>query len=153
MGKTIAKNRRAFRDYEFEEFYEAGIELEGTEVKALRNGRAHLKDAYAIPQHEEVFLLNAYIGPYGNAPADSQHDPERKRKLLLKKREIETIIGHLSRKGYSLIPTQIYFNDRGWAKLELGLGKGLKKHDKREKIKERETERRLQKQYSDTQIR
>lgn len=152
MGKTVTKDRRAFRDYEFEEFYEAGIVLEGTEVKALRDGRAHLKDAYAMDRGGELFLVGAYIGPYNNAPPDQQHDPERPRKLLLKQRQIESLIGLLSREGYALVPTQIYFNKRGLAKVQLGLGKGLKKHDKREKIKEREEKRRLRQQY-DAQIR
>lgn len=149
MSKTITKNRRAFRNYDFEEFYEAGIELEGTEVKALRENRAHLKDSYAIPQDGELYLIGAYIGPYENAPSERQHDPERKRKLLMKKSEIKKLIGLLSRKGYSLVPTQIYFNKRGWAKLEMGLGKGLQKHDKREKLKKRHQERRIKQQYNE----
>ncbi|MGM0380569.1 MAG: SsrA-binding protein SmpB [bacterium] len=152
MGKTVTKNRKAFHDYDFEEFYEAGLQLEGTEVKALREGRAHLKDSYVIVRGEELFLIGAYIGPYGNAPSDRQHNPERTRKLLLKKREIKELIGKLSRQGYSLIPVQIYFNNRGWAKAQLGLGKGLKKHDKRRKKKERDVKRRLQQNY-DAQIR
>lgn len=152
MGKTVTKNRRAFRDYEFEEFFEAGIVLEGSEVKSLREGRAHLKEAYAINRGDEFYLVGAYVGPYENAPPSQQHETERSRKLLLHRREIERLIGLVSRKGYALVPTQIYFNDRGLAKVQLGLGKGLKKHDKREKIKEREEKRRLRDQY-DAQIR
>ncbi|MFP4687074.1 MAG: SsrA-binding protein SmpB [bacterium] len=148
MGKTVTKNRKAFHNYDFEEFYEAGLALEGTEVKALREGKAHLKDSYAVVSGGELELLGAYIGHYGNAPANQQHDPERTRKLLLKKREIKELIGKLSREGYTLVPTQIYFNNRGWAKVQLGLGKGLKKYDKREKKKKREQERRLRQQYS-----
>ncbi len=152
MGKTVTKNRKAFHNYDFEEFYEAGLVLEGTEVKALREGKAHLKDAYAVVSGDQLELLGAYIGYYGNAPAKQQHDPERTRKLLLKKREMKELIGKLSRQGYTLIPTQIYFNDRGWAKVQLGLGKGLKKYDKREKTKKRDQERRLRQKYK-TQIR
>ena len=148
MGKTIARNRKAFHNYDFEEFYEAGLALVGTEVKALREGRAHLKDSYAVVADGGLELLGAYIGPYGNAPVNQQHDTERTRKLLLKKREIKELIGKLSREGYSLIPVQIYFNNRGWAKVQLGLGKGLKKHDKRRKIKERDEKRRLRQQYN-----
>lgn len=152
MGKTVTKNRKAFHDYEFEEFYEAGLQLRGTEVKALREGRAQLKDSYVIVRAEELYLVGAHIGPYKNAPAERQHKPERTRKLLLKKKEIKELIGKLSREGYSLVPVQIYFNRRGWAKAQLGLGKGLKKHDKRRKKKERDVERRLRKNY-DAQIR
>lgn len=147
MSKTVTRDRKAFRNYDFEEFYEAGIVLEGTEVKAMREGRCHLKDAYVVDRGGEMYLVGAYIGPYGNAPEDQQHDPERPRKLLLKRREIEGLIGKRSRRGYSLVPTQIYFNDRGLAKVQVGLGKGLEKHDKRRKIKEREEKRRLRQQY------
>jgi SsrA-binding protein len=152
MGKTIAKNKQAFRNYDFEEFYEAGIVLKGTEVKALRNNRAHLKEAYAMNRGGEFYLVGAYIGPYKNAPPNQQHETERPRKLLLHRSEIESLIGKISREGYTLVPLQIYFNDRSIAKVQLGLGKGLKKHDKREKIKEREQKRRLREKYK-TQIR
>jgi SsrA-binding protein len=152
VGETVTKNKRAFRNYDFEEFYEAGIKLKGTEVKALRNNRAHLKEAYAMNRGGEFYLVGAYIGPYKNAPPNQQHDTERSRKLLLHRSEIETLIGKISREGYTLVPLQIYFNDRSIAKVQLGLGKGLKKHDKREKIKEQEEKRRLRKQYK-TQIR
>ncbi len=152
VGKTITKNKRAFRNYDFEEFYEAGIKLKGTEVKALRNNRAHLKEAYAMNRGDEFYLVGAYIGPYKNAPPNQQHDPERSRKLLLHESEIKSLIGKISREGYTLVPLQVYFNDRSIAKVQLGLGKGLKKHDKREKIKEREEKRRLREKYK-TQIR
>lgn len=147
MGKTITKNRKAYHDFDFDEFYEAGVVLEGTEVKALREGRGNLKDSYAVPKDGELWLIGAYIGPYSNSPSDRQHDPERSRKLLMKKSEIKSLIGALSRKGYSLVPTQMYFNKRGWVKVQLGLGKGLSKPDKREKIKKREQERRIQQKY------
>ncbi|MFB6344977.1 MAG: SsrA-binding protein SmpB [bacterium] len=152
MGKTIAKNKRAYRNYDFEEFYEAGIVLDGTEVKALRDGRGHLKEAYAMNRGGEIYLVGAHIGPYSNAPENQQHETDRPRKLLLKRREINTLIGKISREGYSLVPTQMYFNKRGLVKVQVGLGKGLKKHDKREKIKEREEKRRLRQKYK-TQIR
>ncbi len=151
MGKTLAKNRKAFHEYEFDEFYHAGIELEGTEIKAVRDGRAKIDEAFAVIQNGEAFVIGLYIGPYENAPENQQHEPDRKRRLLLKKPQIKTLVGKLSREGYSLVPTELYLQ-RGWAKLELGLGKGLKKHDRREKIKEQETKRRLRQQY-DAQIR
>lgn len=152
VGKTIAKNKRAYRNYDFEEFYEAGIVLKGTEVKALRDNRAHLKEAYAMNRGGEFYLVGAYIGPYQNAPPSQQHDTDRPRKLLLRKSQIKSLIGKISREGYTLVPLQIYFNKRNIAKVQVGLGKGLKKHDKREKIKEREEKRRLRQKYK-TQIR
>lgn len=151
MGKTLAKNRKAYHEYEFDEFYHAGLVLEGSEIKAIRDNRAKIDEAYALIQGEEAYVIGMYIGPYENAPENQQHEPERKRKLLLRKPQIKSLAGKISRKGYSLVPTELYLQ-RGWAKLELGLGKGLKEHDKREKIKERETKRRLRQQY-DAQIR
>ncbi len=148
MGKTLAKNRKAFHDYQFDEFYEAGIVLQGTEVKALREGRGNLKDSYAIIREGEIYLIGLYIGHYSNAGSARQHDPERTRKLLLKKNQIKQLSGQLTRRGYSLIPVQIYLNRRGWIKLQLGLGRGLKKLDKRRKKKEADVQRRLRKEFS-----
>lgn len=152
VGETIAKNKRAYRNYDFEDFYEAGIVLKGSEVKALRDNRAHLKEAYAMDRGGEFYLVGAYIGPYENAPPQQQHETDRPRKLLLRRSQIEGLIGKISREGYTLVPLQLYFNKRGIAKVQLGLGKGLKEHDKREKIKEREEKRRLREEYK-TQIR
>lgn len=148
MGEQFARNRKANHDYEFEEYYEAGIALKGTEVKALREGRGNLQDAYAIIRKEEVYVIGMYIGPYKHAPDNQQHDYERPRKLLLKKAQIKSLTGKISRKGYSLIPLQAYANKRGWVKIQLGLGKGLTKPDKRRKEKEKDVKRRLRKKYS-----
>ncbi|MFB6356078.1 MAG: SsrA-binding protein, partial [bacterium] len=109
--------------------------------------------SHVIHKDGELFLIGAFIGPYKNCPTERQHDPERSRKLLMKKHEIKSLIGNISRKGYSLVPTQVYFNNRGWAKVQIGLGKGLKKPDKREKIKKRDQKRRMQRKYKDAQIR
>ncbi len=148
MGKELARNRKAYHDYEFEDYFEAGIVLRGTEVKALREGRGNLQEAFGVIRDGEAFVIGMHIGPYSNAPAERQHDPERSRKLLLKKREIKELSGKISRRGYSLIPLQVYLNKRNWVKLRLGLGKGLKKWDKRRKKKEKDVKRRLRQQYS-----
>lgn len=147
MGEQLAKNRKAFHDYEFDENYEAGIELQGTEVKAMREGRGNLRDAFAISRQGEIYVIGMYIGAYSHATSHEQHDPERSRKLLLKKSQIKELTGKLTREGYSLVPLQAYLNKRGWIKLQLGLGKGLKKVDKRRKEKEKDVERRLRKNF------
>ncbi len=147
MGKQLAKNRKAYHDYEFEENYEAGVVLEGTEVKALREGRGNLRDSFAIIREEEAYLIGMHIGPYSHSQVERQHDPERTRKLLLKKSQIKKLTGKLTREGYSLVPLQAYLNKRGWVKIQLGLGKGLKKVDKRRKKKEKDIERRLRKNF------
>lgn len=143
--KTVAKNRKARRNYDFEETYEAGLSLKGTEVKSLRDGRCDLTDGYVSFHDEELYLIGARIEPYQNAT--SNHEPDRRRKLLMHKSEIESLIGKVSREGYSLIPLRIYFNDRGIAKAEIGLGEGLAEHDKREKIKKREQDRRIEREH------
>lgn len=147
MGRTVATNRKAERDYEIEEVYEAGIVLTGTEVKSLRHGRCSISDGYAKVENEEVFLYNVHIAKYeqGNR---ANHQPKRKRKLLLRKPEIKRLIGKTSRKGYTLVPIKLYFKN-GYAKVSLGLGKGKQKHDKRERIKERDEQRRIERQLKE----
>lgn len=142
MGKTVATNRSARRDYEIDEVYEAGLILTGTEVKSLRRGSCSLKDGFATVRNGEVFLHNVYIAPYeeGNR---YNHDPTRTRKLLLHKREIARLIGKTEQRGYTLIPLRIYFK-HGYAKVELAVARGLAKYDKREKIKRREQEREIE---------
>ncbi|MFQ5793481.1 MAG: SsrA-binding protein SmpB [Candidatus Bipolaricaulia bacterium] len=142
MGRVIVRNKRAFRDYEIEETYEAGMVLRGTEVKSLRAGRVSLKDGFAAVKNGEVFLYNVHIAPHpqGNR---FNHDPERPRKLLLHRREINRLIGKTQEKGYTLVPIKIYFKD-GHAKVELGVAKGLKRYDKREKLKREEERRRIE---------
>ncbi len=147
MVKSVAKNKRAFRNFDFEEFYEAGMVLRGTEVKSLRAGRCSLKDGYAKVTDEEVFLHNVHIARYEQGNREN-HEPRRKRKLLLRKPEIKRLIGKTQQKGYSLIPVEIYFK-KGYAKVKLGLGEGKKEYDKREKIKKRDQERRIEKKLKE----
>lgn len=142
MRKIIVTNRKAFRDYEILESVESGIELKGSEVKSLRAGKINLDDSFARPEKEEVFLYNAHISHYTEA-SYLNVDPDRPRKLLLHKNQIERIIGKLTQRGLTLIPLKIYFNDRGFVKVELALGKGKKLYDKRESIKRRETDREM----------
>lgn len=132
-------NRRAKFDYHVEETYEAGMELVGTEVKSLRNGKANLVDSYGDIVGGEVFLVKCHISPYEQGNIQN-HDPRRRRKLLLNKREIRKLIGRTAERGYTLVPLRIYFAD-GRAKVELALAKGKKLHDKRETLK-RETMKR-----------
>lgn len=147
MGKTVTKNKQAYRDFDLEEFYEAGIVLRGTEVKSLRAGRCSLKDGYAKVTDGEVFLHNVHIARYEEGNREN-HEPRRKRKLLLRKPEINRLIGKTQQKGYSLIPVEIYFKG-GYAKVKLGLGKGRKEYDKRRKIKEKDEQRRIEKKLKD----
>lgn len=138
--KVVAQNRKAGFNYHFLEKIEAGIQLLGSEVKSLREGRANLGDAYAVIRAGELFLLNCHISPYPPA-AGQNHEPLRSRKLLLKKREIERLTGKLQERGLTLIPTRVYFNQEGRAKVELALGRGKKLFDKREAIKKRASRR------------
>ena len=138
--KLIAENRRARFDYFLEDSFEAGLALTGTEVKALRLGRANIAESYAATEGDEIVLINAYIPEYG--PANRfNHDPRRPRKLLLHRREIDKMMGAVRRDGRTLIPTKLYFNDKGRVKLELALAKGKKNHDKREVEAERDWKR------------
>lgn len=139
--KVVARNRRARRDYAVEETYEAGIALTGSEVKSLRAGRVSLDEAYAKVEDGEVWLHGMHIAPY-EPSSYYGHDPERPRKLLLKRREIARLTGKVTRTGYTLVPLSLYFNERGYAKVELALAKGRTKADKRRKIIEEEEERR-----------
>lgn len=134
--KIICDNRKARHNYFIEDRFEAGICLKGTEVKSLRDGKANLMDAYAIFKSGELFLLNAHISPYtlGNR---ANHEPLRTRKLLLHRSELSKLWGKIEIKGYSLIPLKMYFK-KGIAKVEIGIGKGKKLHDKRASTKERE---------------
>ena len=140
--KTIATNRRARFDFEIVETVEAGIVLLGSEVKSLRNGRADLKDSYAAVTKGELWLHGLRISPYEFAP-DGGHDPERDRKLLLHRLEIDKIGAKLAERGLTLIPIKLYFKD-GKAKVELGLGKGKSKYDKRETLKSRQADREME---------
>ena len=138
----IAVNRRARHDYTIEETFEAGIELKGTEVKSLRLGKASLTDTYGSIDNGELFIENLKIEEYANKGYE-KHDANRKKKLLLTKHEINKIIGAMSKKGYSLVAKRLFFDNKGRAKLEVGIGKGKKLYDKRESIKEREVSRKM----------
>jgi SsrA-binding protein len=139
-SKIVAENRRARFDYFVEERFEAGIELKGTEVKALRTGEGSIAESYALVEGEEVWLINSHIPEYSHGNRQN-HEPRRRRKLLLRGREIEKLQGAITRQGLTLVPLSIYFNSRGRAKIELALAKGKKAHDKRETIKERDWKR------------
>ena len=139
-GKLIAENRRARFDYFLEQTYEAGLSLTGSEVKSLRNGRANIAESYAAVEGDQIMLVNADIPPYAQANRFN-HEPRRPRKLLLHRKEIERLIGAVQRDGRTLVPTKLYWNDKGMAKLEIALAKGKKAHDKREAAAERDWQR------------
>ena len=139
--KVIAENRRAKFDYFFEQVFEAGLVLTGTEVKSLRVGRANIAESYAsVENGNEICLINADIPPYGQANRFN-HEPRRVRKLLLKRREIDKLMGAVQRDGLTMIPLKLYFNEKGLVKLEMALSKGKKNHDKREAVAERDWQR------------
>jgi SsrA-binding protein len=140
---TIVENRKASHDYFIEERYEAGLELQGWEVKAIRAGRAQLKEAYVIVQKEEIFLIGAHISPLAAASTHVQADPVRTRKLLLHAEEIRRLIGKVDRAGYTLVPLDLHYV-RGRVKINVGLAKGKKQHDKRAAEREKEWKREQQ---------
>ncbi len=140
---SIAQNKKAFHDYFVEQKFEAGIALEGWEVKAIRAGRAQLKEAYVIVRNNEIFLIGCHISPLLSASTHLHPDPVRTRKLLLHAEEINRLIGNVERAGYTLLPLDMHYT-RGRIKLEVGLAKGKKQHDKRHAEKEREWQREKQ---------
>lgn len=148
--KLIASNKTARVNYEIGDIYEAGLVLSGTEVKALRAGKANLKDSYAVVKDNEVFIKEMHISPYdfGNR---SNHNPLRTRKLLLHKREIKKLYGKSREKGLSLVPLKLYFKN-GKVKVEIGIGKGKKLYDRRQDIKQREERRSLSRDFKTKQI-
>ena len=137
--KIICNNRKAKFNYFFNEFFEAGIVLNGSEVKSLRDGKANISEAYAMEEHGEIFLLNSHIPSYKESSYNN-HDPKRNRKLLLNKREINKLIGKVNREGYTLIPTKLYFK-KGRAKIEIAVAKGKRHYDKRQVKKKRDWNR------------
>jgi SsrA-binding protein len=140
---SIIDNKKAFHDYFIEERYEAGMALEGWEVKSIRAGRVQIKEAYVIVKGEEVFLFGAHISPLPTASTHIKPDPVRTRKLLLKAEEISKLIGKVERAGYTLVPLNLHYT-RGRVKCEVGLAKGKKQHDKRETEKQRDWQREQQ---------
>lgn len=147
--KNFAQNRKARHDYHVEETYEAGIVLQGTEVKSIRAGKVNLKDSFARVDKNELFLYNMHISPYeqGNI---SNHDPVRTRKLLMHKMEIKRLIGLIKEKGYTLVPLKLYLGN-GKIKVELGLAKGKKLYDKRKTLQEKTAKREIERAFRDRQ--
>ncbi len=139
-ARTIAENRRARFDYFLEDVVEAGLQLTGTEIKALRDGRANIAESYAAVEGREIVLINADIPPYKQANRFN-HEPRRPRKLLLHRRQIDRMIGAVQRDGRTIVPVRLYINEAGRAKIEIALAKGKKLHDKRESTAERDWQR------------
>lgn len=140
--KIIAQNRKAYYNYTIEEEIEAGIMLFGSEIKAIRDGRVNINDAYAAEIKGELFLVNSVINEYKGSNRFN-HEVSRVRKLLLHKKQMQKIMGQMAQKGYSIVPLKLYFNQRNIVKILLGLAKGKKMHDKRESIKKRDESRRV----------
>ena len=140
------RNRRAFYEYHIEEKVEAGIVLLGSEIKAIRDGKLNLSDSYARVDGKEVFLVNCHISEYKNASFG--HEPLRKRKLLLHRKEIRKLQKRVAEKGLTLVPLRVFFNARGYAKVEIGIGRGKQHRDKRQALKDRDQKREIERQMS-----
>jgi SsrA-binding protein len=138
--KVVAENRRARFNFDLEDTIEAGLALQGSEVKSLRAGKANIAESYAADEGGEIFLINAHIPEYSQA-GRRNHEPRRPRKLLLHRREVNRLIGAVQREGMTLVPLRLYFNERGIAKLSLAVARGKKLHDKRETEKKRDWQR------------
>lgn len=138
--RVVAQNRRARHNYTIEDTLEAGLVLTGSEVKALREGRGNIQESYATEQNGEIFLVNAYIPEYKQA-GQFNHDPRRSRKLLLNRREIDRLTGAVQREGATMVPLKLYFNARGFAKVEIALARGKRQYDKREAEKKKDWDR------------
>lgn len=149
MGKQLAQNKKAYHDFFIEETFEAGIVLQGTEIKSIRKGKANLKDSFAKIERGEVYLHNMHVSPYeqGNR---YNHDPLRTRKLLLHRKEINKLIGETKEVGYTIIPLKLYLKN-GYCKVLIGLGKGKKQYDKREDLKKKEAKRDIERAFRDRQ--
>jgi len=145
-NKVIASNRRARHNYSVAESFEAGMVLFGSEVKSLREGRMDLKDSYGLVRGGEMFLVGSYIGPY-EFSREGGHEPERDRKLLLQRREIDRIAGQVAEKGLTLVPLQVYFKE-GKVKVEIGLAKGKTSYDKRQTLRDRDHDREIERAAS-----
>lgn len=141
--KIVSDNRQARFLYDILETYQAGIELKGTEVKSIREGKVNLRDGYGLIRQGELWLINVHISPWGSASNYFNHDPLRTRKLLLHKEEIRKLVGKVEQKGLTLVPLKMYLKN-GWVKVDIGLGKGKKLHDKREDMKRRDDKREIE---------
>jgi len=143
--QIVATNRKAYHEYHILDKFESGIELLGSEVKSLREGNANLKEAYIVIRNGQAFVIGLHISPYSHTGFVG-HEPVRDRRLLLHKREIVKIKNSLDQKGLTAVPLQLYFNSKGWAKLEIGVAKGKKTYDKKEAIRERDIKRDTQRE-------
>jgi SsrA-binding protein len=148
MGKTVAQNRKARHDYIIEDTLEAGIVLTGTEIKSVREGHVNLQDAYARIDRGEAWLVGAHVAPWSGGNR-LNHEPRRDRKLLLHRTQIDQLVGRTRAKGLTLVPLSVYFNDRGRAKVELGLARGKKSFDHRRDIAERDARRDMDRDLAD----
>lgn len=149
MGKQLAQNKKAYHDFFIEETFEAGIVLQGTEIKSIRKGKANLKDSFAKIERGELYLYNMHVSPYeqGNR---YNHDPLRTRKLLLHRKEINKLIGETKEVGFTIVPLKLYLKN-GYCKVLIGLGKGKKQYDKREDLKKKEAKRDIERAFRDRQ--
>lgn len=151
IGKVIAQNKRARHDYFIEDTYEAGLVLQGTEIKSIRQGKVSINDAYANIEQSEAYIYNMHISQY-EFGTKGNHEPTRTRKLLLNKKEITRLYGLQQQQGYSLIPLKLYIKD-GYAKLEIAVAKGKKQYDKREDLKIKESNRKIERALKERNVR
>ena len=150
MAETVAVNRKARHNYTITETFEAGLVLTGTEIKSIRAGKANLSDAYARVEKGEAWLIGAHIAPY-DAGSRYNHEPKRDRKLLLHRSQIDELMGRAAAKGLTIVPLRLYINDRGRAKVELGLARGKQLHDRRRDIAARDMRREIERDLADAQ--
>ena len=149
MSETVAVNRRARHEYSIDETFEAGLVLTGTEIKSVRSGKVNLADAFARVERGEAWLIGAHIAPFEQASTQrGNHEPKRDRKLLLHRSEIDELLGRTRQKGQTIVPLRLYINDRGRAKVELGLARGKQQHDRRREIAERDAKRDLDREMA-----
>ncbi len=153
MGETIAQNRKARHEFSIEDTFEAGIALRGTEIKSVRDHKVSLADAYARIEKDEAWLIGLHIAPWGTADVRFNHEPKRMRKLLLHRAEIDELLGKTKAKGLTLIPLEIYINDRGLAKVRLGLARGKQSWDRRREIADRDAKRDMAREMADARRR
>lgn len=152
MGETVAVNRKARHDYTIEDTLEAGIVLRGTEIKSVRGGKINLQDAYARIERGEAWLVGAHIAPWESTGIRFNHQPKADRKLLLHRVQIDQLLGKTKSKGLTLVPLSIYIDDRGYAKVQLGLARGKQLHDRRQDIAERDARRDMERQMADIRV-
>jgi len=153
MGETIAQNRKARHEFTIEDTLEAGIVLRGTEIKSVRDHKVSLAEAYARIERDEAWLIGLHIAPWGTADVRFNHEPKRMRKLLLHRDEIDELLGKTKAKGLTLVPLEIYINDRGRAKVRLGLARGKQMWDRRREIADREAKRHIAREMADARRR